>query len=122
MPRRVSLCLAIIATGLALRTFGYQLGLPYVIVKYGGSILWGAMVYVLVALVAGRHSRFIMAAIACVIAITVEVSRLVHTPDLDAFRHTTAGALLLGRIFSLWNLPAYAAGIALAVLADRRRR
>ena len=53
------------------------------------------------------------------IAIVVECSRLVHAPWLDAFRLTTAGALLLGRIFSLWNLVAYAVGIALGVWIDR---
>jgi hypothetical protein len=29
------------------------------------------------------------------------------------------GALLLGRIFSLWNILAYVVGIVLALLADR---
>lgn len=55
------------------------------------------MVYLLVALIAAR-SR------------------------LDAFRLTTAGALLLGRIFSLWNLPAYAIGMAAACAFDPARR
>lgn len=58
-------------------------------------------------------------AIAVAIAVVVEFSRLVHTPWLDAFRLTTAGALLLGRIFSLWNLVAYVAGIVVGVWLDR---
>ena len=60
-----------------------------------------------------------IAAIAVVIAVVVEFSRLVHMPWLDASRLTTAGALLLGRIFSLWNLVAYAIGIVFGVLLDR---
>ena len=52
-------------------------------------------------------------------AVVVETSRLVHVPWLDAFRVTTAGALLLGRIFSPWNLVAYAAGIVFGVWIDR---
>ena len=52
------------------------------------------------------------------IAIVVEFSRLVHVPWLDAFRLTTAGALLLGRIFSLWNLVAYLIGIAAGIWLD----
>ena len=44
-------------------------------------------------------------------AAAIEVSRLVRTPELDAFRATLAGQLLLGRIFSAWNLLAYAIGI-----------
>lgn len=42
-----------------------------------------------------------------------------HTPWLDAFRLTAAGALLLGRIFSPWNLVAYVTGIVVGVWLDR---
>ena len=56
--------------------------------------------------------------IAAVIAVGVELFRLVHTPWLDSFRLTMAGALLLGRIFSPWDILAYAVGIALGALLD----
>jgi hypothetical protein len=49
----------------------------------------------------------------------VELFRLVHAPGLDAFRLTLAGALLLGRIFSPWDMLAYGVGIALGVWLDR---
>jgi hypothetical protein len=42
----------------------------------------------------------------------------VHAPWLDAFRLTMAGALLLGRIFSLWDMLAYGAGTVFGVLLD----
>src|SRR6202012_2126378 len=51
---RAGFCLAIIASGLTFRRFGFGIGLPAAIVKYGGSILWGAMVYLLVALATPR--------------------------------------------------------------------
>src|SRR5262245_38833893 len=38
---------------------------------------------------------------------------------LDAFRLTTAGALLLGRIFSLLNIVAYVVGILVGTWLDR---
>ena len=122
MRRRLLLLLALLLTiagGLALRRFGYVANLPFGIVKYGGSILWGAMVYWLLAtiFVAARGLR--VAFIALIVAIAVELFRLWHTPALDAFRLTTAGALLLGRVFSLWNIAAYAAGIAAALALDR---
>ena len=116
---RASLCLAVIAAGLALRRFGLEIGLPAVIVKYGGSILWGTMVYLLIALATPRSSQSQIASLATIIAVGVELVRLVHTPWLDHFRLTLAGAILLGRIFSLWNILAYGAGIAMAVLLDR---
>jgi hypothetical protein len=116
---RTCLRLSIIACGLALRGFGLNLGVPASIVKYGGSVLWGAMVFVLVAIAASGLSRRSAALIAALIAICVELFRLVRPPWLDAFRLTLAGALLLGRIFSPWNMLAYGFGIMLAVVLDR---
>jgi hypothetical protein len=116
---RAGLCLAIIACGLALRGLGFGLGLPAFVVKYGGSALWGAMVFFLVAMAASHLTRPRIALIAAGIAISVELFRLVHFPWLDAFRLTLPGALLLGRIFSVWNMAAYGVGIAIGMLLDR---
>ncbi|MGV1833150.1 DUF2809 domain-containing protein [Rhizobium rhizogenes] len=110
--------LVTIASGLALRRYGYAINLPFVVVKYGGSLLWGAMVYWLLAAIFVPQGRFRLAVVALFIAVVVELLRLWHTPDLDAFRLTAAGALLLGRVFSPWNIVAYAAGIALALALD----
>jgi hypothetical protein len=119
MMVRICLCLSVIACGLALRGFGPGLGLPLPIVKYGGSILWGTMVFLLVAIVARGQPRLRIALIAIAIAVCVELFRLVHTPWLDEFRPTLAGALLLGRVFSPWNMVAYGAGIGLGLVLDR---
>ena len=116
---RVALALVVIACGLSLRWYGFPLGLSAFVVKYGGSLLWATMVFLLVGILLPWLTRSQLAAIAVAIAIVVEFSRLVHVPWLDAFRLTTAGALLLGRIFSLWNLVAYAVGIAFGVWIDR---
>jgi len=53
------------------------------------------------------------------IAICVELFRLVHAPWLDDFRLTTLGALLIGRVFSPWNMLAYGFGIVLGMRLDR---
>jgi hypothetical protein len=114
----------IIAAGLLLRRFGPGLGLPFLVVKYGGSLLWGMMVCLLLAVIAPRRTVAQLATTAALISVGVEVFRLYHTPWLDGFRLTTPGALLLGRVFSLWNLAAYGLGILLCVWADltpRRR-
>ena len=117
---RATLALIVIACGLSLRWYGFPLGLPAFVVKYGGSLLWATMVFLLVGVLLPRMSRAQIAAIAVAIAVVVEFSRLVHTPWLDAFRLTTAGALLLGRIFSLWNLVAYLIGIVVGIWLDGR--
>lgn len=120
--RRLAAVLLVILLGLTLRRFGYAIDLPFIVVKYGGSALWGAMVYLLLALLVARSRPAIIAVMALFLAIAVELFRLYHTPWLDAFRLTTAGALLLGRVFSLWNMLAYAIGIAAACACDPARR
>jgi hypothetical protein len=116
---RAALCLLIMMSGLALRGFGFGLGLSAFVVKYGGSLLWAAMVFSLVAMAASHLPRLTIALISASIAVAVELFRLVHAPWLDAFRLTLPGALLFGRIFSLWNMLAYGVGIALAAWLDR---
>jgi len=116
---KLGLALVVIALGLGVRFFGRGLGLPIGIVKYGGSVLWATMVFFLVAALLPRLPRPRLARIAMGIAVGVELVRLVHAPWLDAFRLTLAGALLLGQIFSVWNLLAYAVGILLGVVVDQ---
>lgn len=116
---RACICLLLVISGLALRGYGFRLGLPAFFVKYGGSVLWGTMLFFVVAIVASKLSRRSICLISACIAIGVELFRLVHAPWLDTFRLTTAGALLLGRIFSPSNLLAYAAGLILAMWLDR---
>jgi len=119
MILRACLCFSIIVCGLALRRFGLGVGLPASIVKYGGSVLWGTMVFFFVGLVASKLPRRSIALIAILIAIGVELFRLVHAPWLDEFRLTLPGALLLGRVFSPWNMLAYGAGIVSGMGLDR---
>ena len=116
---RAGLCLLIIVSGLALRKFGPGLGLPFFFVKYGGSVLWGTMVFFLIAMAAPARSPSGIALISATVAICVELFRLVHTSWLDDFRLTTLGALLIGRVFSPWNMLAYGIGIGLGLLLDR---
>ena len=121
MIARICAVLAVIATGLALRRYGLGLGLPASVVKYGGSMLWGTMVFFLAAIPASGQPRWKIALISISIAICVELFRLVHAPWLDEFRLTTAGALLLGRVFSPWNMLAYGVGIMLGMMLDPSR-
>lgn len=119
--KRFFAAIAVIATGTTLRLTGYEAGLPYGFVKYGGSLLWGVMVYLLVtASLPGRPRSQLLFSVA--IAVVAELLRLYHTPWLDEFRLTLAGALLLGRIFSVWNIVAYLTGIAVAAAIDRALR
>ncbi len=79
------------------------------------------MVFLASATLTGPVNIGRLAFAAFLIALIVEFSRLYHTPELDAFRLTTAGKLLLGRVFSLWNIAAYAVGISIAATVEAWR-
>jgi hypothetical protein len=104
-----------------LRGFGLSLGLPGPFVKYGRLRTVGDNAVFLVAITASSLPRWPIASISAVIAIGVELFRLVHFTWLDSFRLTLAGALLLGRIFSPWDMLAYGVGILLGMLLDSFR-
>jgi hypothetical protein len=115
-----ALTLATVLVGLVWRMA--PLHLPFFFWKYGGSTLWAVAVYWMVATVLPRARTLTLTALACLFALAVEFSRLIPSPALEAFRLTLAGRLILGRIFSLWNVVAYWLAIVLAALADDRHR
>jgi hypothetical protein len=96
-----ALCLCTIVCGLALRGYGPGLGLNAFVVKYGGSLLWGTMVFFLVALAASNLPRRRIVLSAVLIAVGVELFRLVHAPWLDEFRLSLAGAAAGPNLLSL---------------------
>lgn len=113
--------LLVIAAGLLLRRFGYPVGLPFIIVNYGAAALWGGMVFLILSLLLAPRVRSLnLAVLAVVLSAAVELFRLYHTPWLDAFRLTLTGALLIGRIFSIWNIVSYTLGIAVACFIDAK--
>jgi hypothetical protein len=104
------------AAGLAIRFA--PLGLPHFVVKYGGSMLWGLMIYWIVSTLLPARRFLPVALLSGAIATAVEFAKLCHTPSLDAFRLTLPGILLLGRIFSIWDIVAYWLAIAIGALID----
>ena len=79
-----------------LRGLGLRLGLPAFVVKYGGSALWKAMVFFLVALAGSRLSRPGFVRISAAIAIIVEAGPYAGARRLSAGRRAAAGPHLLG--------------------------
>ena len=101
----------LIAAGLLLRLIRW--GLPLPVHHFGGGFLWGATVYALVAaLRPARWRPLTCLLLAVTVIVAVESFRLVHGPGLDTFRATLAGQLLLGRVFSAWNMLVDALGAA----------
>ena len=95
------------------------MGLPPLIVKYGGSFLWAAAVYWFVALLLARQRPLSLALIALIIATVIEFLKRVPSPQLDIIRDTTFGKLILGRHFSYMDIAVYWFAILCAVWIDR---
>jgi hypothetical protein len=97
-------------------------GLPPVIVKYGGSMLWALMIYWIVSALLPSVRLSAVALLAAGITTAVEFFKLYHAPAFNAFRLTLPGILLLGRFFSAWDILAYWIAIVVGVVVDRRIR
>jgi hypothetical protein len=105
--RLYCLALALIAIPAGLVWRFAPLGLPPLLYKYGGSILWAIVLYSCAAAILSKSKPLTVSLLACLLALAVELFRLVHAPGLDAFRLTLAGKLLLGSLFSHWDILAY---------------
>ncbi|MES2569672.1 MAG: DUF2809 domain-containing protein [Verrucomicrobiota bacterium] len=102
--------LLVICLGLAIRS--RYLGVPRFPSKYGGDALWALMIVIFTAFVFPRLRMGRVALISLAICCAVEFSQIYHAPWIDAIRRSRPGALILGSVFSWWDMVAYAAGVA----------
>jgi uncharacterized protein DUF2809 len=108
---------AVIALGLASRRFPSLS--PASLGKYPGDAFWALMVFLGWGFLKPRASTRHLATFALVIACLIELSQLYHTPWLDSVRGTTLGRLVLGSVFSWFDIAAYAVGVVLGVIVDK---
>jgi hypothetical protein len=114
----IVLVVATMIAGLTIRFV--PLGLPALIVKYGGSMLWALMVYWIVSSLLRSLRLLVVVLISAALTTAVEFFKLHHSPAIDAFRLTIPGILLLGRVFSAWDILAYWLAIFIGLLIDHR--
>jgi hypothetical protein len=104
------------AAGLAIRFVPF--GLPSFVIKYGGSMLWALLIYWIASTIFPTVRLPAVATVAASLTAAVELIKLYHSPALDSFRRTLPGILLLGRIFSWWDILAYWLAITVGALID----
>jgi hypothetical protein len=105
---RIVFAVAIIAAGLALRSFT-----DGPIAKYGGVALYAALVYTLVSIARPSARRRQLFIVSLAICFAIELFQLTSIPTQLAARHR-AFALVLGTTFHWFDLLAYTAGAAIA--------
>ena len=119
MKRRlIYLGLAIVCIAIGLLVRAPFLGLPREIAKYGGSILWAAMVYFGLRALLPRRRVATVAILTAVLAALGEMTQLISAPGFDELRATAIGHLIFGRTFAIEDILAYWIGILFAALAD----
>jgi glycopeptide antibiotics resistance protein len=106
----------VIVLGLAWRSA--WVGLPAFVAKYGGDALWALLVFLILGFLRPAWPTWRVAALAFGVSCAVELSQLYHAPWIDAIRHTTLGALVLGDAFAFGDLAAYVVGIASGTAAE----
>jgi hypothetical protein len=104
----------VIALGLASR----RPGAPAFVLAYAGDALWGALFFLLSALVRPRGSALSLAASAIAITESIELSELYRGEWALELRATRLGGLLLGHAFSWSDVLCVFVGAALAGLLD----
>jgi hypothetical protein len=121
-PLTVTALLLVVTVAAGLLVRFAHLGLPGFVMKYGGSMLWALMFY-WIASALWPSGRVVPAALLTAgLTAAIEFFKLVHSPVLDAFRLTLPGIMLLGRVFSPWDIAAYWLAIAIGALIDWRMR
>ena len=119
MKRRLTyLTVALACIGLGLLVRWPSLELPREVAKYGGSILWAAMVYFLLRAMVLRWSMAMALAVAAVLVALGEATQMISIPWFDALRATTLGHLVFGRTFALEDIAAYWIGILVAAVGE----
>jgi Protein of unknown function (DUF2809) len=118
MSRRALSCVLVLIT-IPLGLLWRHLPLPFFAWKYGGSALWTVALYWFVAALFPHLQPTAVALLSALLALFVELSRLMHQPALQAFRQTLAGKLILGSHFSLKDIGAYWITIAVLLFLDR---
>ena len=117
--RFASLAVATVAVGLALHWRGTFV--PAVLRDVLGDALWAMMIGWWIGALAPRMRAGRRAAVALALSWAVEFSQLYHAPAIDAWRHTTLGALMLGTGFDGRDLGAYALGVFMMIVLDLRK-
>ena len=119
--RRRLTCLAIM---LLLIPLGFvcrfvPLGLPYVIVKYGGSFLWASTVYWFIGYFLARQKPRTLALLALAVTAAIEFLKRVQASNLEAIRNTLFGIMILGRFFSYTDIAVYWVAILCMLWIDQ---
>lgn len=117
--RLVALAAMVLTIALGLASRRWPDALPSALGKYPGDALWALTVLFAWRTLRPRARLRDVALLALATSAAVEMAKLWQAPWLVQLRHTTAGHLLLGHVFSWRNLVAYGVGVLAGAGVDR---
>ena len=116
--RPLWLVLIVLVMGLGLASRHFRASLPSFIAEYSGDTLWALMVFLITGFLWAKGKTVQVAGAALAFAYAIEISQLYHAPWIDAIRHTTLGALVLGFGFLWSDLVCYTVGVGIGAALD----
>ena len=117
--RLLQLALIVVVSILGIGSRRYGDHLPGFVAEYAGDTVWALAAFLALGMALPRSPTRIIAGLALLVSVAVELSQLYHAPWIDSIRHTTLGGLLLGFDFVWSDLACYAVGVGLGVLMER---
>jgi hypothetical protein len=105
-----------IVLGLGSRRFAARL--PGFVAAYAGDTLWALVAFLGIGLLLPRASTGMVAILAMVFSVLIEISQLYHAPWIDSIRRMTLGGLVLGYGFLWSDLACYSVGVGLGVVIE----
>jgi hypothetical protein len=118
-PRKRSLLTLALLAALALGLASRRPSMPEFLVLYAGDILWGALFFLLAALLAPSATSIRLWLASTALTELTELSQLYQSPWAQSVRTTPLGGLLLGHSFSWSDTLCVALGTTTAALLDR---
>ena len=118
---RIWLCLWVIGLGVASRWGGFE---SAIVNKYAGDLLYAVLLYLMIGLVIENLSSMARGGMALAALIAIEVFQLTQIPlwlSRSGSLVLRGVAILLGTVFSWWDMLAYAIGIIAVVSYERAR-
>jgi hypothetical protein len=114
----IQIALIVVACILGIGSRRYAQALPGFIAAYAGDTLWALAAFLGFGMILPRASTRIIASLAMLFSVAIEISQLYLAPWIDSIRQTTLGALILGFGFLWSDLACYALGVGLGVSGE----
>lgn len=113
------LIIIVVTLGLASRYFSKLF--PGWVELYIGDTLWALNLFFVFGFIFKKNSSYLIAIVAYIFSLLIEISQLYHTPWIDSMRTNQFVAVIIGFGFLWSDLVCYFIGIGLGIFIEKIR-